>query len=139
MSCSSKHPCYICESKREDGKWDKDADLRTKESIVKNKNEWIESGAKKLKSKEHLNCVAMPLTFNSDDEDTTLLLLRSPSPSLHLKIGLNSTLKVLQSLWPGIDLFLKDLSISFAPYHGETLGRILKDLNKQLLKTEYFF
>ncbi len=70
MSCASKHPCYICESKHEDGKWEKDSELRTKNPIIKNKDEYLQSGAKKVQAKEHLNCVATPLTFNIDEAIT---------------------------------------------------------------------
>ena len=34
MSCASKHPCYICEARHEDGKWFNDSDLRTSIFIV---------------------------------------------------------------------------------------------------------
>ena len=127
MSCASKHPCYLCEAKHKDGKWEDDRDLRTTKSIVENKDKWIECGAKKVLAKEHLNCVASPLTTN-DDMNETPMLLKSPPPSLHIKLGVNSILKDLQALWPDIDIFLKGLSLTFAPYHGETLGKDFNDI-----------
>jgi hypothetical protein len=77
MSCASKHPCYICEARHEDGKWFNDSDLRTSIFIVENKFEWIACQAKKVLATEHLNCVARFLTTN-DDKDEPPMLLRSP-------------------------------------------------------------
>ena len=122
MSCASKHPCYLCESKREDGEWDDNIELRTMESIEKNKDNWILHGGKKIYAKKYLNCVDSPLIFDSDDNKKTPLLLKSPPPSLHLKLSLNTVLNVLYSYWPELDLFLKSLNITYSPYHGDTLG-----------------
>ena len=39
MSCASKHPCYICDAKYQDGRWSS-GNLCTFESIKEDLNEW---------------------------------------------------------------------------------------------------
>ena len=122
MSCASKHPCYICEARYENGSWEKDSKLRTCQSVIENVKDWVATGAKRTQAKNHKNCVSKPLLFSVDDIQDSLLITKSPPPSLHLKLGMNHVLKHLLVHWPGLKTFMDGLNIQFEPYHGYTLG-----------------
>ena len=129
MSCASKHPCYICEARYENGEWGEDADLRTCQAVIENVQDWIHKGAQRSMAKEHKNCVSTPLLFSVEDSKDSLLIEKCPPPSLHLKLGINHVLKHLQNHWPGLIDYLDGLYIQFEPYHGYTLG--IESLNQE--------
>ena len=117
MSCSSKHPCFYCESSRVEGVWETDVQQRTVGNILLHMQEWqTQTGGDKGKAKQFMNCVEEPLIY-PDDADAKLLLV-CPPPALHLKLALNHILSSLADHWPDLLEWLSSLHVTLEPYHG---------------------
>ena len=116
MSCSSRHACYICEAKKIDGKWERNAPLRTYASGMQKFLEWLNSGGETDNAKEFMNCIAEPIFVESNPEFP--FILYAVPPPLHLKLSINQLLTQLAKVWPGLDDWLISLNVKFEPYHG---------------------
>ena len=92
MNHASKYPCLYCIMyKNENGDWIGSKELRTWQSIVKNKSDWLTIGkGKKATRQQFFNCVNDPLI--GDGSDQPILDSVAP-PSLNLKLALNIILE----------------------------------------------
>lgn len=120
MNHASKYPCLYCiKYKNENGEWIGSSELRTWQSIVKNKSEWLTIGqGKKNTRQQFFNCVNDPLIGDGSDQP---ILDSVPPPPLHLKLALNSILDSLLNVWPELEIWTEMLHLVFAPYHGMVL------------------
>ena len=129
-SHSSKYACLWCEgeSTLESGK------KRTLGSIDINYNKFIEDGCKKNHIMEFKNCIS-PRVVYLDEPLETLVEHLIPPPELHILIGITSMfVKILITLWPDFDSWLKSNYIIYRGYHrtgldGNNSQRLLDKLD----------
>jgi len=83
---SSTYPCGFCKSKRHEGVWEKNSELRTLEDNAKLGEKWKESGANLSKRKEFFNCIGTPIVWE-DNGETTYVIDKFAIPTLHCTLG----------------------------------------------------
>ena len=113
-SHSGKFACLWCEGEclLESG------EKRTFGSIDSNYKKFVADGCRYKQMKEFKNCIS-PRILYLDDPPETLVEHIIPPPELHLLIGIISMfVKILLSLWPGFESWLKTYYIMFRGYHG---------------------
>lgn len=82
MTHASFHPCTWCYIDKDNLKFEEE--LRTVGNAMKNYNDWLKSGGKKIDAKKYKNCIHPPLI--DTQEDRLFLDVISP-PELHLMLG----------------------------------------------------
>lgn len=111
---SGKYACLYCDGEccLESG------EKRTLGSIDRNFLAYTENGSNPATMKDFKNCISPRLVYLDEPEDTLLEHL-VPPPELHIFIGIVTLfVKVLLSLWPGMEEWMKSNYILFRNYHG---------------------
>ena len=122
MESGCKFPCPFCEGQKVT--WEGKSELRSFKRIGDLAKKFAmpekEGGGgrkRKENGKKFRCCVEQPLVGTGAD---TLVLWMFAPPQLHIKLGLNKTLKMLKKLWPGFEDWMKtNLHLEFEVYQGK--------------------
>ena len=110
---SQQQVCLSCEGKSTL----ESEDIRTLCSIDINYNKFVEDGCKKNHMMEFKNCISPRIVY-LDEPLETLVEHLIPPPELHIFIGITCIfVKILTTLWPNFDTWLKSNYIMFRGYH----------------------